>query len=278
MHLRRTLLLAAALATPLAQAQTASTPLAYDVISIRPASSGTTTDNRGVTMVRMTSRAAPDGITLENINVKSLISSAYTVKPDSIAGGPDWINSNHYDINAKVTPSGNATPPALTDAQRKQMLQSLLADRFKLAIHPETKEGAIYELNLAKGGSKLHESTPNNDSPPVNASGSIPAPRARMTFGNGQLTGKAILLSTLVDLLSNQLHRPVVDKTGLTGKYDFDLHWTPDSLSAAETAPSDASGPDIFTALQEQLGLKLNPAKGPVETLVIDHIEPPTPN
>ncbi len=267
-----------ALAKSLTLAQTPAPPLAYDVISIRPAATGTTTDNRGVTMVRMTSRAAPDGISLENINVKSLINSAYNVKPDSIVGGPDWINSNHYDINAKVTPSGDAAPPALTDAQRKQMLQSLLAGRFKLAVHPESKVGAIYELDFAKGGSKLHESTSSNASPTANAPGSLPAPRARMTFGNGQLTGKAIALSTLVDLLSSQLHRPVVDKTGLTGKYDIDLHWTPDSLSASETASSDASGPSLFTALQEQLGLKLNPAKGAVETLVIDHIEPPTPN
>jgi uncharacterized protein (TIGR03435 family) len=99
-----------------------------------------------------------------------------------------------------------------------------------------------------------------------------------MTFGTGQLSGKAISISSLVDLLSNQLHRPVVDKTGLTGKFDIDLHWTPDSLSASQAPSTDASGPDIFTALQEQLGLKLQPAKGPVETLVIDHIEPPTPN
>jgi uncharacterized protein (TIGR03435 family) len=99
-----------------------------------------------------------------------------------------------------------------------------------------------------------------------------------MVIGSGQLSGKAIPISSLVEMLSNQLHRPVVDKTGLTGKYDIDLHWTPDSLSASQAPPADASGPDIFTALQEQLGLKLNPAKAPVETLIIDHIEPPSEN
>ena len=280
MHVRRILLLAALIvfAAPLALAQTATPPLAYDVISIRHASSGTSTDNRGVTKVMMTSRAMPDGISLENINVMSLIGTAYNIKPDSIVGGPDWINSNHYDINAKVTPSGDAAPPALTDAQRKQMLQSLLADRFKLTVHPETKEGAIYELGFAKGGSKLHESTPGDTSSAVTAPDSRTASRSRMTFGSGQLSGKSVALYTLVDLLSNQLHRPVIDKTGLTGKYDIDLHWTPDSLSASETASTDASGPDIFTALQEQLGLKLEPTKGDVKTLIIDHIEPPTPN
>jgi uncharacterized protein (TIGR03435 family) len=278
MHVRRILLLATTLATPLALAQTATAPLTYDVISIRPASSGTSTDNRGVTKVMMTSRAMPDGISLENMNAMSLIGTAYGVKPDSIVGGPDWINSNHYDINAKVTPTGNVTPPALTDAQRKQMLQSLLADRFKLAVHPETKEGSIYELDFAKGGSKLHEFTPSDTSQAVTSPDGRPVPRTRMVIGSGQLSGKAIPISSLVEMLSNQLHRPVVDKTGLTGKYDIDLHWTPDSLSASQAPPADASGPDIFTALQEQLGLKLNPAKAPVETLIIDHIEPPSEN
>jgi uncharacterized protein (TIGR03435 family) len=194
-------------------------------------------------MVRMTSRAMPDGVSLENINVMSLISTAYGVKPDSIVGGPDWINSKHYDINAKVTPSGDAAPPALTDAQRKQMLQSLLSDRFKLVVHPETKEGPVYKLDFAKGGSKLHESTPSDASPGVIAPDGRPAPRRSLTFGSGQISGKAVALSTLVDMLSNQLHRPVINKTGLTGKYDIDLHWTPDSLSAPETASPDTVRP-----------------------------------
>jgi uncharacterized protein (TIGR03435 family) len=252
-------------------------PLAFDVISIRPSKSVMTTDNNGNTFSRMFIGDTPDGYHVENATLKYIVSSAYNVKDDAIVGGPAWIGANHYDIDAKVTPGTDAPPPKLTGAQRRQMIQSLLADRFKLIVHDETKDAPIYELQIAKSGSKLPESTPNDGF----AKGIIgidgnPVPIGYlMPLGLGRRFGQAVTIASLAESLSHELKRPVVDKTGLTGKYDLSLEWTPDNT------PDDsplASGPSLFTAVQEQLGLKLTSTHGPVKTLVIDHVEPPSPN
>jgi len=278
------------LATPIAKAQSpttpppnsppTATPLSFDAISIRPSKTTTTTTSSGIEIERMFTRTTPDGYSVENGTVKYLIMEAYNVKWDSIVGGPAWLGSDHFDIDAKVTPAADAPPPKLTSAQRKLMIQSLLADRFNLAVHNETKDAPIYELGLAKSGSKLPISTPGDtfakgfqgiDGNPV----PIGYP-ALLSFGH--LFGQAVTIASLIDYMTSTLHRPIVDKTGLTAKYDLSLEWTPDSLSASQTTSSDPSGPSLFTALQEQLGLKLTSTHGPVKTLVIDHAEPPTPN
>jgi uncharacterized protein (TIGR03435 family) len=278
------------LAAPIALTQTpaapappnatpAAAPLAFDVISIHPSKSGMTTDNNGNTFSRMFIRDTPDGYSAGNATLKYIICEAYDVKSDSIVGGPDWIGTNHYDIDAKVIPAADAPPPKLTGAQRRQMIQSLLADRFKLIVHNETKDAPIYELELAKSGSKLPESTPGDGF----AKGIIgidgnPVPiGSLMPLGPGRLFGQAVTIPSLIDHLTSELERPVVDKTGLTGKYDLSLEWTPDSMTASDS-PAGASGPSLFTAIQEQLGLKLTSTHGPVKTLVIDHVEPPSPN
>jgi uncharacterized protein (TIGR03435 family) len=238
-----------------------------------------TTDNNGNTFSRMFIGDTPDGYHVENATLKYIVSSAYNVKDDAIVGGPAWIGANHYDIDAKVTPGTDAPPPKLTGAQRRQMIQSLLADRFKLIVHDETKDAPIYELQIAKSGSKLPESTPNDGF----AKGIIgidgnPVPiGSLMPLGLGRLFGQAVTIASLIEHLSHELKRPVLDKTGLTGKYDLSLEWTPDSMTASDS-PSGASGPSLFTAIQEQLGLKLISTHGPVKTLVIDHVEPPSPN
>lgn len=291
--LARTLIVASTsltLATTLALAQTAATaatpakPLAFDVISIKP-DKGTSVSNQmlngePVISVRMMMRNLPDGFSAANMNVKSIIASAYQTKQNSILGGPDWISTDRYDIEAKVTSFDPPSAHELTTDQRNQMLQSLLVDRFHLAVHNETKEGPIYELTLAKGGPKLK---PADDVPPPPAAGAssdLPpgAPVKRpimMRQGPGNVSSRQMSTAQLADSLSTLLHRPVVDKTGLTGKYDITLQYTPDNTPA--DAPN-ANGPTVFTALQEQLGLKLDSAKGPVTTLVIDHIEPPSEN
>jgi uncharacterized protein (TIGR03435 family) len=169
------------------------------------------------------------------------------------------------------------------------MLQPLLAERFKLKAHTETKQLPVYELIVAKGGPKLKEATPG-DTYANGFKGPDGVGRGgMMRMGRGQLTGQGVPITTLTNLLSQQLQRTVVDKTGLTGKYDLELNWTPEqgegglgpppgaASPQAEPAP-DATGPSIFTALQEQLGLKLQSTKGPVETLVIDHAEMPSEN
>jgi len=258
-------------------ATTPAAPLAFDAISIHPTKPGMTTTINGVTTNRSFARATPDGYSVGNDTLKDLIMDAYNVKWDTIVGGPDWIGTTGYDIDAKVTPAADAPPPKLTRAQRKQMIQSMLADRFKLIVHNETKDAPIYELQLAKSGSKLPESTPNDGfAKGIKGPDGNPAPIGYpVMLGRGRLFGQAVTIDSLIDYLKQELKRPVVDKTGLTGKYDLSLQWTPDNTLADSPL---AGGPSIFTAVQEQLGLKLTSTHGPVKTLVIDHVEPPSPN
>ena len=252
----------------------------FDVVSVKPNKSDTG-------MVRIMGK--PDGYAASNVSLKVLIQSAYGIREDLISGAPSWADSARFDIDAKVAAPDVDALKKLSQEQRRSMLQPLLADRFKLKIHTETKLLPVYEIVLAKGGSKLKEATAGD----TYANG-IKGPDGvgrggMMRFGPGQLTAQAVPMTSLTNMLSQQLHRTVLDKTGLTGKYDLELNWTPDQgadpmFKGAEGSPQrgdaapDASGPSIFTALQEQLGLRLQSAKGPVETLVIDHVEMPSEN
>jgi len=253
----------------------ATAPLAFDAISIHPSHVGTTTDG-DVSIWRTVTSTPGDGYKAENVSLKIVIVDAYNIKPNYISGGPDWIDSDAYDINAKVVAADGTAPLKLTKTQRRQMLQTMLADRFKLVVHNETKDAPIYELDIAKGGPKLHASTPGND-----AARGVTGPDGQFHpgldnyVGNGVIIEQGYPLSYVADLLTSMLHRPVVDKTGLTGKYDISLRWTPDNTPVDSPL---AGGPSIFTAAQEQLGLKLTSTHGPVKTLVIDHVERPTPN
>jgi uncharacterized protein (TIGR03435 family) len=252
----------------------------FDVVSVKSNKS----DNGGM---RIMFKA--DGYSATNVSVKLLIQTAYGIRQDLISGGPGWLESAGYDFEAKVAGPDVDALKKLTPEQRRSMLQPALADRFKLKVHTETKQLPVYEIVLAKGGSKLKEATAGD----TYANG-IKGPDGvgrggMMRFGPGQLTAQAVPLTSLANMLSQQLHRTVLDKTGLTGKYDLELNWTPDQgadpmFKGPEASPQrgdaapDSSGPSIFTALQEQLGLKLQSAKGPVETLVIDHVEMPSEN
>ena len=170
------------------------------------------------------------------------------------------------------------------------MLQALLADRFKLTVHRETRELPVYSLVIGKNGPILQETKPDPSAPPA------PGPAAsrggssirisKMSSGPATMTALHTSASDLADSLSVQLGRTVLDKTGLTSRYDFTLKWTADDAqlplpSGSAPPPSlttDPSGPTLFTAVQEQLGLKLEPGKGPVEVVVIDHVERPSGN
>ena len=274
---------------PSVEAATAKAP-AFDVISIRLNKDSSQMSGNGSFRMRVGSRSLPDGYSASNIDLKSLLANAYGVRPDQISGGSDWIASNHYDIEAKVVPADGTALQPLTKEQRNLMLRSLLADRFKLVVHTETKEASIYALTLAKGGPKLTASKPSEAPPPNIPPGAIVRgnpgdgpPRGGMMrmSGPGNLTVTAMTMTQFANMLSSQLHRTIVDQTGLTGTYDFTLQWTPDNLPASpggEAQALDPTGPTIFTAVQEQLGLKLESTKGPVKTVVIDHIEPPSEN
>jgi len=163
------------------------------------------------------------------------------------------------------------------EEQMRERVRSMLADRFQLMVHRETKESAVYALVVAKGGTKLKENTDPSGRPGI------------MGRRRGEFTGTAAPMQLLTQMLSNQLGRPVIDKTGLTGKYDFQLQWTPDPgqnpgppgvlpPGVAAPPPPDPNGPDVFTAIQEQLGLRLESQKGPVDMIVVDRVEKPSEN
>jgi bla regulator protein BlaR1 len=258
---------------------------------------------------------SPDGkFSASGPTVKLLIQLAYNVQPSQIEGGPSWINSDHFEIEAKSDSSLDEQIKKLSrdDANivKNHMLQQLLADRFNLKIHHETKQLPIYALVVAKNGPKIEEVKDDASGPAGGSGPGGPGPNrgVRMTMGGGEqhLDFQGSPMWFLVRLLSEQLGRTVIDKTGLTGRYKFSLHWTPDpgmggmmgppgmgpgaapggnapigaggAPSTPDSSTPDSSGPSIFTALQEQAGLKLESEKGPVDAIVIDHVEPPSAN
>ncbi len=220
-------------------------------------------------------RYLPGGsLRVAGASLKNLISIAYGVRPFQISEGPNWIETERFDIEARAvtTPTD---PPKVSLEERKtaERLRNLLADRFQLTLHTETREQPVYALVVAKGGPKLQESTESEN--------------FIRRMGRGELKGQGVGLRMLVINLSNELGRGVIDKTGLAGKYSFDLKWTPGQPTTAQLPPppsgalpqpADLDGPTIFTALQEQLGLRLESEKGPVEVLVIDRAERPSKN
>ncbi len=201
--------------------------------------------------------------------LKSLIYSAYGIIMDSqVKGLPEWTESEPYDIQARVDADTAAAWQKMMRKEREKqeqpMMQALLADRCQFKAHQETLELPVYDLVIAKGGLKMKESLPNE------------AGSERLST-DGAVAVHAMPVSTLEYAFSGSLGRMIVDKTGLGDKkFDFELKWTPDDRLGANTAPDEA--PSLFTALEEQLGLKLVPGKGPVDVLVIDHMERPSAN
>jgi bla regulator protein blaR1 len=225
----------------------------FEVASIRPHTGA----NRG-----MTFNAPPSGrFTTDNIPLRFLIRLAYSVNDFQISGGPAWIQVDGYDVIAKAE-------GAATIQQMRPMIQAMLADRFKLVFHRETKELPVYELLPAKSGLKLAVATEGGGG---------------MRMGMGYIDGSAIHMPAFISNLSNIVGRSVIDKTGFTGVFDVHLEFSPDEAAAGSAfgqeeigrpaPPADPKRPSIFNALQEQLGLRLQSAKGPVEMLVIDQVE-----
>jgi bla regulator protein BlaR1 len=243
-----------------AQEQTATAaPKEFEVASIKPSAPGPVN--------RMRVEMSPGGrFSTSNVSLKLLIQQAYNVKAFQISGGPGWIDSERYDLVAKA--DGDISGPA----QLRPLLQKLLADRFQLTIHHDTKELPVYALVVGKNGPKFKESVANG-----------PGPNIRM--GRGVIDGQGMGMEMLASQVSGQLGRTVIDRTGLKGQYEIKLEFTPEGSSQRGPAdgpeaspPPDPTGPSIFTALQEQLGLKLESSKGPVEIIIIDRAEKPTEN
>ncbi|HET6218193.1 MAG TPA: TIGR03435 family protein [Acidobacteriaceae bacterium] len=247
----------------------------YDVASIKPGKSG-----MGSTLLFRL-----DGFTAKGMTLKALMREAYGIENDQILGAPNWLNTQTYDIEAKVDGADAAALERLSEDQRKLMFQSFLKDRFQLKVHRETKELPVLALVIAKNGPQLQEAKPGDTYPDgIKGPDGKPAGHAgMMMWGNGRLTGQGISIAAMVPPLTQQLGRTVLDKTGLTGRYDVELRWTPDNTSTPASGPdsgtaAESQTPSIFTAIQEQLGLKLESQKAPVEVLVIDHVAAPAAN
>ena len=226
-------------------------PPSFDVSVIKPAD---------LTNTRVGLGFGPDGrtLTVDGLTVIQIIREAYGVLPDELSVRPaaatgGWINSERFDISAKSEGHG-----PVDKVQSNLMLRQLLADRFGLVFHRETKELVVYSLVVGKNGPKLKETV--TEKPYLSG----PAP--------GKLVSTGASMASLSRSLSRSLGRPVNDETGLRGQYDFTLSWAPDEIVG------DIAGPSLFTEVQDQLGLKLESKKAPVETIVIDHIGTPSPN
>lgn len=275
-------------ATLFSQEPSAKKP-AFEVASIKPSAPGNTR--------RFMTSTPGGGFIATNYPLKGLVANAYSARGFEVFGGSGWMETDGWEIDAKAPEDNIPSRTELGDVThpRKEglMLLSLLEDRFKLKSHIETRELPVYELVVARGGSKMKLS--DDQTPIVPDAGPRPAPglfltpdgrfqmaRGTLTIGGSptgskQFNSLAIPLSNFINIaLINELQRPVIDKTGLQGLYDIKISWAPDApVSPGAEPPKE---PYLFTAIQEQLGLRLVSTKGPVDVVVIDSAEKPEPN
>jgi uncharacterized protein (TIGR03435 family) len=253
----------------------AQAPLAFDVASIKVNNSGA--------MAEQVRFYPPSGrVTMTNVTVKRLIQNAYQLQDQQIAGGPGWIASERFDIVA------NSEAANLSPMDRWMMVRALLADRFKLRMHTEKREQSVFAMVPAHGDGKRGEHltavTPDCKAPAAPRTGPIDLSAPNLCGvimgGPGRMNFRGVTMDVLAAQLSARTGRSVVDRTGLSGRFDLDLEFAPQPVRSDGSDPSlgdrpSSEAPSIFTALQEQLGLKLEPQKGPVEVTVIDGVERP---
>ena len=263
--LRRILVLAVIAFHCMARAQVPAKNPSFEVSTVRPSGSDTRGSNLNLEM---------DSIRSSNLPVMFLLKFAFNLNggsDDQIIGAPKWVSSVPFDIRAKVDEEAAATMAKMPTDERmettRRMVQMLLEDRFQLKIHHENRELPVLALTAAKGGSKL---TPVNDTSATSVSGES-GWTGLHNPGPGETEGRDVPIAVLVSALSSKPEiggRLVVDETGLIGKYSFKLTWAPTDAQGATDA--GAGGPTLFTAIEEQLGLKLQTQKAPVDCVVID--------
>jgi len=263
----------------------------FDVTSVKP--------NKGPVEAGMAFVPRPKGFAAQNVTLRMLVMLAYQVRELEIVGGPGWMTSDRFDIAGTIE-----SPDKTDDDALQRMLQALLAERFKLRVHQERRELPMYALvasrpdrtlgarlrpftgeciaNPTRGAAPVPE-TPNGLLP-VSEPAKGPQPCLASPLGVGRLSARGLPMTDLAVMLARlpAVSRRVVDRTGLAGRFDYDLEWTPTVMPsgaspAASTDPSNA-GPNLFTALQEQLGLKLEPGRETLPVLVIDSVEQPSPD
>ncbi|MBS1855637.1 MAG: TIGR03435 family protein [Acidobacteria bacterium] len=279
---------AALLCASMARGQPPDRRLTFEVASVRPAAPQAMARLQG-SVDGGPGTSNPGRIRFTDMPLRALIMRAYDVQSFQVLG-PSWMDSERFDVIAKV-PGGASREDA------RVMLQNLLADRFRLKLHKETKEAPVYEMTVAKVGIRMKEAAPAEaagDHPP----GPPPTGEARFRMPRGQLgiqatvngrmsmRGDGVTMADLAGTLGLPLGRPVVDKTGLTGTYDIQVEFSPEGIGLGPKGPTPSeagggnpaevprdSGPTLFTALQSQLGLKLTSRKGPVDRLVVERVE-----
>ncbi len=241
-------------------------PLEFEVVSVK--------QNHTAGAKNIISPPMSDGVTITNMPAEEILHWAFGIfLSDQIAGLPGWATQEGYDVTAKVSDADSAAFHQVTDPiQRMPMLQKILTDRFSLRFHYETKELPVYALVVGKGGSRMTEIQPAIGPNGMKEGGG-------RQLGHGLIKSMGQPMKPLVNQLAIVLGRTVVDRTSLTGYYNFTLRWTPDQTTTQAGSALEAdSAPSIFTAVEEQLGLKLESTKAPVKVLVVDRIERPTAN
>jgi uncharacterized protein (TIGR03435 family) len=236
----------------------------YDVVSVRQNLNPEPRWQMGFTA---------DGVWGEDVTLFWAMKEAYLIPDERCLGAPSWIDEKRFDIQAKYD---TEKYPNLTLEQRNVMLQQMLADRFKLVLHHELKDFPVYALEIAKGGVKFPETKPEN----MHINSTYGPMCHILNSGKGVLEMQGCAIGDLVRHLSSRSQRdygrPILDRTGLKGRYDIKLHWTPETPPGSP--PPETEGPWLLTAVQEQLGLQLKATVGPLDMIVIDHAEMPSEN
>jgi len=277
---------AAVAAAPAQEAVAAEAKLpVFDVVSIKP------TQSNGM-MIRV--QMVPDGVSVMGMPMHMILRESLGVTNDRLFGEPGWVNAERYDIEAKVAPEDAGKLKGLTPQQRWEMLRQALEERCGLKYHHETRDLTVYALIVAKGGLKMQPSKAADPTEAQAAPGPVPGPgpgQRKVTEGVGDkgltMNARDASLASIARMLSMPLGSTVVDKTGLTGTYDFSLEFAPDDSIRGNLPPPPGAPPEdgagsqgqsIFSAVQEQLGLKLEAQKEPADVIVIDHLDKPTAN
>jgi uncharacterized protein (TIGR03435 family) len=254
----------------------------YDVATIKRGNWGV---NGGALLTEL--KFSDDSFIAKEMDLHSLVCAAYGVEGYQVSGGPDWVRDGNdgYDVTAKTTEEStietlHKMEPKQAKLVQEQMLQALLADRFKLTVHRDTKQLPMSVLVVSKGGLKIQPTKQATTSPDAPQGADNP-PKASMNFENAAdgllITATDYSMDSVAGWLAGELRHPVKNMTGLNGSYDFKLHYSPENF-VSEASASGFTAPSITTAIQEQLGLKLELRKGPMEIIIIDHVERPSAN
>jgi bla regulator protein BlaR1 len=250
-----------------AAAPTTSSP-DFDVSTVK-------TNNTGSHSIRVSIN--DDMLRAENVQVEMLMETAFDMRKDQIVGLPHWAEVNHYDMTAKVVDMTPEQRKGLTKAEREVMMRKLLVERFGLKTHVEKRTLPLMDLVIAKDGIKFSEFKAQSADTPVEPGKPDLKHGGWMSVSNDEMTGTGVEMEALVKFIASQTHMPIVDKTGLPGKYNLHLKWQREEEGAQSGLHDDAL-PTLYSALTEQLGLKLESGKGPIDVLVVDHIDQPEEN